>query len=76
MEIQKKIFLCTVGVVAALTAVSFLLPADPVSDSAELRIGAGDDVSGYIMEQALQKSENSSFVAESNSTQGYAFKDC
>lgn len=76
MVIQKKILLSAVGLIACLLASQILLPHEDLKNTnAQLRIGAGDDISGYLVNQILDQEDNGIKLAV-DSMEGYEFKDC
>ena len=59
MEIQKKILLAGVGLVVVLSAMQFILPRENEKNAqAQLRIGAGDDISGYLVQEILSQQDS------------------
>lgn len=76
MEIQKKILWAALIFVFTLFAMQFVLPRENEKNKdAQLRIGAGDDISGYLVEQIV-KQDGSSVKLSEQSMEGYEFQDC
>ena len=76
MEIQKKILLAGVGLVVVLSAMQFILPRENEKNAqAQLRIGAGDDLSGYLVQEILSQQDSPVQLSE-QSMEGYEFQDC
>lgn len=76
MEIQKKILLAGVGLVVVLSAMQFILPRENEKNAqAQLRIGAGDDISGYLVQEILSQQDSPVQLSE-QSMEGYEFQDC
>ena len=70
MEIQKKILL------VVLSAMQFILPRENEKNAqAQLRIGAGDDISGYLVQEILSQQDSPVQLSE-QSMEGYEFQDC
>lgn len=76
MEIQKKILLAGVGLVVVLSAMQFILPRENEKNAqAQLRIGVGDDISGYLVQEILSQQDSPVQLSE-QSMEGYEFQDC
>ena len=76
MDIQKKILLAGVGLVVVLSAMQFILPRENEKNAqAQLRIGAGDDISGYLVQEILSQ-QDSPVQRSEQSMEGYEFQDC
>lgn len=76
MEIQKKILLAGVGLVVVLSAMQFILPRENEKNAqAQLRIGTGDDISGYLVQEILSQQDSPVQLSE-QSMEGYEFQDC
>lgn len=60
---------------ASLCAV-FLLPGERERNlNAVLRAGAGDDISGYLLERVLEQTPGA-LVRDETDLEAYAFQDC
>ena len=76
MEIQKKILLAGVGLVVVLSAMQFILPRENEKNAqGQLRIGAGDVISGYLVQEILSQQDSPVQLSE-QSMEGYEFQDC
>lgn len=68
--------LCTAAVLlAGFLTLSFLPKDDTSSGHGQLRIGAGDDISGYLMAETLKLCDN--VTAEDQAViESFEFNDC
>ena len=72
----EKILLAGVGLVVVLSAMQFILPRENEKNAqAQLRIGAGDDISGYLVQEILSQQDSPVQLSE-QSMEGYEFQDC
>jgi len=82
MNINKRIFFVIVTCLIAGCFMISLLPKDTgrVDSINVLRIGAGDDISGWLLKQIVEISRetgNSERIANSDFiTEAYEFQDC
>ena len=82
MNINKRIFFVIVTCLIAGFIIISLLPKDTgrVDSRNALRIGAGDDISGWLLKQIVEISRetgNSERIANSDFiTEAYEFQDC
>ncbi len=68
--------LAGVGLVVVLSAMQFILPRENEKNAqAQLRIGAGDDISGYLVQEILSQQDSPVQLSE-QSMEGYEFQDC
>ena len=59
-----------------LSAMQFILPRENEKNAqAQLRIGAGDDISGYLVQEILSQQDSPVQLSE-QSMEGYEFQDC
>ena len=64
------------GLVVVLSAMQFILPRENEKNAqAQLRIGAGDDISGYLVQEILSQQDSPVQLLE-QSMEGYEFQDC
>ena len=64
------------GLVVVLSAMQFILPRENEKNAqAQLRIGAGDDISGYLVQEILSQQDSPVQLSE-QSMEGYEFQDC
>lgn len=76
MNSTKKALLCAAAVFTACFIVISLFPKDDSgTDRALLRIGAGDDISGYLMDETLSRC-GSSTVRGEKAVEAFEFNDC
>lgn len=76
INIQKKIFLCGLALCLLGLCAVFLLPRERSRNpNAALRIGAGDDASGYLLERVLEQDPSLSAGAGPE-VEAYTFQDC
>lgn len=75
MRIDKKILLFFVGFIVAGTLVAVFFPKEEKRNSeAILRIGAGDDMSGILMEETIAQLDGKYMI--SDSVESSSFQDC
>lgn len=75
MNITKKIGIFMVTFVAAGLLISVVFPKEEKQNAdALIRIGAGDDVSGILMEETVDELSQSYTIKES--LEGNTFQDC
>ena len=75
MRIDKKILLFFMGFIIAGTLVAVFFPKEEKRNSeAILRIGAGDDMSGILMEETIAQLDGKYTV--SDSVESSSFQDC
>lgn len=76
ISIQKKIVLCGLVLFLLGLCAVFLMPQERMRNTnAALRIGAGDDISGYLLERVLE--QDPSLIADSSADiEAYTFQDC
>lgn len=75
MKITNKILLFMVGFVLAGLVISVVLPKEPKrNDDALIRIGSGDDMSGILMEEAVNDLSSKYEIRES--LESASFQDC
>ena len=59
-----------------LSAMQFILPRENEKNAqAQLRIGAGDDISGYLVQEILSQQDSPVQLSE-QSMEGYEFQEC
>lgn len=82
MSINKRIYFVIVTALIAGFLIISLLPNDAVRDDSKnaLRIGAGDDISGWLLKRIVEISReagNSEIITHSDFiTEAYEFQDC
>ena len=75
MRIDKKILLFFVGFIVAGTLDAVFFPKEEKRNSeAILRIGAGDDMSGILMEETIAQLDGKYMI--SDSVESSSFQDC
>ena len=75
MRIEKKIILFFVGFVLMGILIGVYFPKEEKKNSeAVIRIGAGDDVSGILMEEAVAQLDGKYKI--SDSVESSSFQDC
>jgi hypothetical protein len=75
MRIEKKIILFFVGFVLVGTLIAVYFPKEEKRNSeAVMRIGAGDDMSGILMEEVVAQMDGKYIV--SDSVESSSFQDC
>lgn len=76
VSIQKKILFCTLALFLIGLYAVFFMPQERMRNAnAALRIGAGDDASGYLLERILE--QDPSLAADSSpDVEAYTFQDC
>ncbi len=76
ISIQKKIMFCGLALFLIGLYAVFFMPQERMRNAnAALRIGAGDDASGYLLEQVLK--QDPSLAADSSpDIEAYTFQDC
>ena len=75
MRIEKKIILFFIGFVLVGTLIAVYFPKEEKRNSeAVIRIGAGDDMSGILMEEVVAQMDGEYMV--SNSVESSSFQDC
>lgn len=75
MRIDRKIGIFIAGFVLAGVIAAFLFPKEEAkSRDAVLRVGAGDDVSGILMEESVRGLEGNYTV--SKDLESTSFQDC
>lgn len=75
MEISKRIFIFFVGFVLAGVLIAVYFPKEEKKNSeAVIRVGAGDDVSGILMEETVNQLDGK--YAVSDSVESSSFQDC
>lgn len=75
MRIDRKIVIFIAGFILAGMLAAVIFPREETRNrSAVLRIGAGDDVSGVLMEETVQGLEDKYTV--SDDLESASFKDC
>ena len=75
MRIEKKIILFFIGFVLVGTLIAVYFPKEEKRNSeAIIRIGAGDDMSGILMEEVVAQMEGKYKV--SDSVESSSFQDC
>lgn len=72
MAYHSKMFLCFSGIILTLLLGAILLPSESKVESKTLRIGAGDDVSGLLLEKLLEESSSVEQIVASS----FYFADC
>lgn len=76
MKSALKILLLAAALFSAGFLVVSLLPKDETSSGrGGLRIGAGDDISGYLMEKTLARCQDRT-VEEKAAVEAFEFNDC
>ena len=75
MRIEKKIILFFIGFVLVGTLIAVYFPKEEKRNSeAVIRIGAGDDMSGILMEEVVAQVDGEYMV--SDSVESSSFQDC
>lgn len=75
MRIEKKIILFFIGFVLMGTLIAVYFPKEEKRNSdAVIRIGAGDDMSGILMEEVVTQMDGEYMV--SDSVESSSFQDC
>lgn len=75
MSIEKKIFLFITGFILAGLAITLIFPKERAkNEEAVIRIGAGDDLSGILMEEAAADLSGTYEIEES--LESTSFQDC
>lgn len=75
MRIEKKIILFFIGFVLVGTLIAVYFPKEEKRNSdAVIRIGAGDDMSGILMEEVVAQLDGKYKV--SDSVESSSFQDC
>lgn len=75
MRIEKKIILFFIGFVLVGTLIAVYFPKEEKRNSeAVIRIGAGDDMSGILMEEVVTQMDGKYLV--SDSVESSSFQDC
>ena len=75
MRIEKKIILFFIGFVLVGTLIAVYFPKEEKRNSdAVIRIGAGDDMSGILMEEVVAQMDGEYMV--SDSVESSSFQDC
>ena len=75
MRIEKKIILFFIGFVLVGTLIAVYFPKEEKRNSeAVIRIGAGDDMSGILMEEVVTQMNGKYKV--SDSVESSSFQDC
>ena len=75
MRIEKKIILFFVGFVLVGMLIAVYFPKEEKRNSeAVIRIGAGDDMSGILMEEVVAQMDGEYMV--SDSVESSSFQDC
>ena len=75
MRIEKKIILFFIGFVLMGTLIAVYFPKEEKRNSdAVIRIGAGDDMSGILMEEVVAQMDGEYMV--SDSVESSSFQDC
>ena len=75
MRIEKKIILFFIGFVLVGTLIAVYFPKEEKRNSeAVIRIGAGDDMSGILMEEVVAQLDGEYMV--SDSVESSSFQDC
>lgn len=75
MDSDKKISIFIIGFVVIGLMVSFLFPKEEKrNDEALIRIGAGNDMSGILMEETVQSLSSKYTIKES--LESSSFQDC
>lgn len=77
MGIQKKITLCAAVLLLLGLCAVFLLPKEERNSDAAMRIGAGDDSSGYLLAKILEQAPLLAVQAQQEEdVEAYTFQDC
>lgn len=72
---QKKIAIFIIGFLVAGFLIDFSFPKErKMNAEAEIRVGAGDDVSGLLMQETMQLLEGK--YALEDDLEGSSFQDC
>lgn len=75
MRIEKKIFAFFLGFMLVGTLIAVFFPKEEKrNDDAVIRIGAGDDMSGILMDEAVAQLDGKYTV--SDSVESSSFQDC
>ena len=75
MRSEKKIILFFIGFVLVGTLIAVYFPKEEKRNSeAVIRIGAGDDMSGILMEEVVAQMDGEYMV--SDSVESSSFQDC
>ena len=75
MRIEKKIILFFIGFVLVGILIAVYFPKEEKRNSeAVIRIGAGDDMSGILMEEVVAQMDGKYMV--SDSVESSSFQDC
>lgn len=75
MDSEKKVSIFIIGFVIVGLLISFLLPKEEQrNDEALIRVGAGNDMSGILMEETVQSLSNKYTIKES--LESSSFQDC
>ena len=75
MRIEKKIILFFIGFVLVGILIAVYFPKEEKRNSdAVIRIGAGDDMSGILMEEVVAQMDGEYMV--SDSVESSSFQDC
>lgn len=75
MRIDKKIFAFFLGFILVGTLVAVFFPKEEKkNDAAVIRIGAGDDMSGILMEETVAQLDGKYSVLDS--VESSSFQDC
>ncbi|MDO4473763.1 MAG: hypothetical protein Q4B75_03790 [Eubacteriales bacterium] len=75
MRIDKKIFAFFLGFILVGTLVAVFFPKEEKrNDDAVIRIGAGDDMSGILMDETVAQLDGKYTI--SDSVESSSFQDC
>lgn len=75
MSIQKKIFLFIIGFIIVGFLIDFGFPEEKaMNQKAEIRIGAGDDLSGVLMQETVELLSETYEIKDS--LESSSFQDC
>lgn len=75
MKSSRKIFMFIIGFVLTGSLISIVLPSEREKNpEAEIRIGAGDDISGILMKETMENLSERYTVHES--LESTSFQDC
>lgn len=76
MNSTIKAYLCTaIILIACLLGISLFPREDAGTGRGLLRIGAGDDISGYLMDETLRHCGSSTVMGE-RAVESFEFSDC
>lgn len=75
MSIQKKVVIFIIGFIVVGFLISFGFPKEKeMNENAEIRIGAGDDLSGVLMKETVELLSETYEIKDS--LESSSFQDC